>query len=59
LRADQKELVGYRPHPFYEQNEGRTFVAYRRGEVCGRIAAIVNRGHIEHFRERRGYFGFF
>jgi hypothetical protein len=59
LRADQKGLVGYRPHPFYEQNEAQTFVAYCRGEVCGRIAAIFNRGHLEQFGERRGYFGFF
>ncbi|MCR4412325.1 MAG: GNAT family N-acetyltransferase, partial [Thermoguttaceae bacterium] len=32
---------------------------YRAGEVCGRIAAIVNRGHIERFNEQRGFFGFF
>jgi hypothetical protein len=59
LRADQEGLVGYRAHPFYEHNEAQTFVAYRRGEVCGRISGIVNRGHMEQFHERRGYFGFF
>ena len=37
----------------------QTFVAYRSGEPCGRIAAIVNYGHIERFSERRGFFGFF
>lgn len=59
LRQAQKELIGYRPHPFYERNEAQTFVAYLGGEACGRIAAIFNRGHIERFGERRGYFGFF
>jgi GNAT superfamily N-acetyltransferase len=59
LRANEKELVGYRRHPFYEKNEGQTFVAYRSGEVCGRVAAIVNQGHIERYGERRGFFGFF
>ncbi|OHB78856.1 MAG: hypothetical protein A2V98_03495 [Planctomycetes bacterium RBG_16_64_12] len=59
LRLDQKELVGYRPHPFYENNDVQTFLAYRSGEVCGRIAAILNRGHIEVHGERRGFFGFF
>jgi len=59
LRGNQMELVGYRPHPFYEENEAQTFVAYRGGNVCGRVAAIVNRAHIEAFSERRGYFGFF
>jgi GNAT superfamily N-acetyltransferase len=59
LRFDQKELVGYRPHPFYEKNRAQTFLAYRGGEVCGRIAAIFNQVHIEHHHEGRGFFGFF
>jgi GNAT superfamily N-acetyltransferase len=59
LRVDQKEMVGYRPHPFYKNNAVQTFLAYRGGEVCGRIAAILNRDHNEHYSERRGFFGFF
>jgi len=59
LRLDQKELVGYRHHPFYEKNRVQTFLAYRDGEVCGRIAAIFNQVHMEHHGERRGFFGFF
>ena len=34
-------------------------MAYRSGKVCGRIAAVLNRGHIERFQDRRGFFGFF
>ena len=59
LRFEQKQLVGYRPHPFYEQNRCQTFLAYREGEVCGRIAAIVNEDYIRLHHERRGFFGFF
>jgi GNAT superfamily N-acetyltransferase len=59
LRTAEKELVGYRPHPFYEHNAVQTFVAYRGGEVCGRVAAILNQGHIDRYNERRGFFGFF
>ena len=59
LRRNQKELVGYARHPFYLHNEAQTFLAYRSGEVCGRIAAILNHGHNERFGERRGFFGFF
>ena len=59
LRYNQRELVGYARHPFYEKNEVQTFLAYRSGEVCGRIAAILNRGHIEQYNEQRGFFGFF
>ncbi len=59
LRGDQKELVNFKPHPFYLHNQVQAFVAYRRGEVCGRVAAIVNQGHIDLYGERRGFFGFF
>jgi len=59
MRANLKEMVGYRRHPFYENNEAQTFLACRAGEVCGRIAAILNRGHNELYAEHRGFFGFF
>ena len=61
LRMDQKEMVGYGHHPFFEdKNEIQTFLAYREnGEICGRIAAIHDQGHIDHHNERRGFVGFF
>ncbi|MBN2292580.1 MAG: N-acetyltransferase [Pirellulales bacterium] len=59
LRGNQRELVGYSNHPFYEHNRAKTFLAYRDGRICGRIAAILNQGHIDRHKERRGFFGFF
>lgn len=59
LRGGQKELLGYRPHPFHARNTVQTFLALRDGEVCGRIAAILNQGHIQQYNDRRGFFGFF
>lgn len=59
LRLDQKELVNYKRHPFYDHAEIETFLATRDGRPCGRVAAIVNHGHNERFEEKRGFFGFF
>lgn len=59
IRMGQKEMVGYKSHPFYARNSAQTFVAYRDGEVVGRIAAILNQGHNARYNERRGFFGFF
>ena len=59
LLGNLKEMLGYRANPFYEHNAAQTFLAYRGGEVCGRIAAILNRGHIERHSDPRGFFGFF
>ena len=59
LRRAQEELLGFRPHPFYKRNKTRSFLATRGGKDVGRITAIVNVGHIERYKENRGFFGFF
>jgi len=59
IRSNQKELVNYTHNPFYDQAEIQTFLAFRDGEVCGRIAGIVNHAHNERYDEKRGFFGFF
>ena len=45
LRLNQKELLGFKRHPFYERNKIQNFLATRNGIPCGRISAIVNRPH--------------
>jgi GNAT superfamily N-acetyltransferase len=59
LRLLVKELVGYSRHPFHEVAEVTTFLAWRDGVVCGRVAAIVNHEHNRMYHEKRGFFGFF
>jgi hypothetical protein len=59
LIMSQEELLGFRPHPFYERSKSRSFLATRGGRDIGRITAIVNAGHIDRYKEQRGFFGFF
>ncbi len=59
LRVNIKELLNYKPHPFYEKSEIQTFLAISNGRVVGRIAAIVDGHHNEYHKEQRGMFGFF
>jgi hypothetical protein len=59
LIAQEKELMGFKKHPFYERAEIQTFLASRNGRVVGRIAAIHNRRHNENFKKQQGFFGFF
>jgi GNAT superfamily N-acetyltransferase len=59
LRKNHRELLGYLPHPFYDNAKSQTFLAFRQGQVVGRIAAIVDYGHNARFDEKRGMFGFF
>ncbi|MHB8863872.1 MAG: N-acetyltransferase [Pirellulaceae bacterium] len=59
LRRNLEELVGFRPHPFHDVADVRTWLAWRDGQVCGRIAGIVNHVHNQKYSEQRGFFGFF
>ena len=59
IRMNQEELVGFRKHPFYENNRCQAFLARRDGQVVGRIVGIINHGHNKRFEEKRGFFGFF
>jgi len=49
LRSNQKELVGYKPHPFYAQNSVQTFlpparrVAADRGDTQPRPQSAIQR----------------
>ncbi len=45
LRGNQRELLGYKYHPFHDTSEIQTFLAWRDGQPVGRIAAIVNHEH--------------
>jgi hypothetical protein len=59
LLMDHRGLLGFRHHPFYEDAAIQTFLATRDGQVCGRIAAVVNHAHNRRADEKRGFFGFF
>ncbi len=59
LRMNLEELVGFRRHPFHDNNRTEAFLAWRGNEPVGRIQAIVNLGYIQQYHERRGFFGFF
>ena len=58
LLRDQSALLSP-TNPFFAHAEIRLFLARRGREIVGRVAAIVDQLHIEHWRERAGFFGFF
>ncbi|MEM7453727.1 MAG: N-acetyltransferase [Planctomycetota bacterium] len=60
LRMNIQELLNFKPHPFYENAEIQTFLARdSSGNVVGRIGAVVDHGHNQTHKEKRGMFGFF
>ena len=59
LWHERRKIVGFKYHPFYDDAECQAFICSRKGEVVGRILAIVNHGHIRLHDEKRGFVGFF
>lgn len=59
LVQQQKELVGFAHHPFYNRNQCENFIVLRGEEIVGRCTALINVGHNERFDEKRGFIGFF
>ncbi|MGE5172485.1 MAG: N-acetyltransferase family protein [Betaproteobacteria bacterium] len=46
-------------NPFFQHAEAACFLARKNGEVVGRIAAIIDRNHINIHNEQAGFFGYF
>ena len=59
LIASEKETLNKDKNPFFQHSEGEYFLAYKHGEIVGRIAALVNHNHNSFHNEKTGFFGFF
>ncbi len=60
LRGNQKQLVGFSKHPFYDAAESQAFLARQGNQVVGRVLAIVNHAYNSiHNDEPCGFVGFF
>ena len=57
LKRDTKYLLT--KNPVWLKATRVLYVAKRHSKVVGRIAAIINKEHDEHWQERAGFFGFF
>jgi GNAT superfamily N-acetyltransferase len=55
----RKEMVGFKPHPFYENADRQAFLVRRGDRVVGRVLAIINHAHNKRYGEKRGFFGFY
>jgi GNAT superfamily N-acetyltransferase len=58
LLSEMKFILG-EENPFFHHAEAAYFLAHKNGEVAGRVAAIIDRNHINVHHEQAGFFGFF
>ncbi len=58
LLSEMRFILG-EDNPFFHHAEAAYFLATERDRVIGRIAAIIDRNHINTHQEQAGFFGFF
>jgi len=59
LIMDRKKLLDKEKNPFFQHSEMEMFLAYKDGNIAGRIAAITNENHNKFHEDNVGFFGFF
>jgi len=59
LISEEKKLLNKDLNPFFQHSEAEYFLAFKDGQIIGRIAAIVNYNHNDFHNEKTGFFGFF
>ena len=59
LYMEQEALLNPKKSPFFLHSTAEYFIAKKEGKIVGRIAAILNRNHIEFTGKKEGFFGFF
>ena len=59
LKMDRYKLLDDQKNPFFKENDSALFLAYKNGEIVGRIAAIENKRHNETHNDTAGFFGFY
>ena len=58
LLMDRLKILNKQKNPFFKDNPAEFFLAYRHGEIVGRIAAIINHQHNKFQEDKTGFFGF-
>ena len=57
LHDEMLKVFDKKRSPLMFENEIQPFVAFRDGQPAGRIVAVVNRAHLEKYRDSCGHFG--
>jgi len=58
LIIDRLKVLNKEKNPFFKDNPAEFFLAYRNGNIVGRIAAIINHQHNKFHQDKVGFFGF-
>ncbi|MEW5816908.1 MAG: hypothetical protein AB1798_16115 [Spirochaetota bacterium] len=58
LLVDEKAQFNREKNPFFEYAEMENYLAYKEGEIVGRISAIIDKNFNRYHESKTGFFGF-
>jgi GNAT superfamily N-acetyltransferase len=59
LLVDEKHTFGRNHNKFFNHADEQEFLAYKDGELVGRISAMVDWNYVDYQKKKDGFFGFF
>lgn len=59
LISDKMKLLSKTKNPFFKHADAAYFLAWKNGEIVGRIAAVDNQLHLDIHKDNTGFFGMF
>lgn len=59
LRFMERSMLDTEKHPFYQHAIRQPFLCLKNGQPVGRIVAVKDHLHNEHYSDKVGFFGFF
>ena len=59
LVLDLKDKINKKKNPFFEHADMELYLAYRDGEITGRVAAILDKNHNSFHDEKVVFFGLY
>ncbi|MBN2551255.1 MAG: hypothetical protein JXB06_00735 [Spirochaetales bacterium] len=59
LLIEQRTTLNPKKNPFFLHSRIQSYLAYRDGELVGRISAIIDDNYNDFQKEKSGFFGFF
>jgi hypothetical protein len=56
---DQRSLLDTTKNPYHQHSRSKIFMAFKDGQLAGRISATVDDNFNKHWNEKVGFFGWF
>ena len=59
IKSELRRTLSPEKNPYFFDTTLQLFNCYKTGEICSRVAIIINKRHKQNYGEKTAFFGFF